>query len=317
MENIEKKVKSISGKLRIYGKGIVNFDGDINDPINKSYFDKKQNINGKSEKNINYAKKNFYKDENGNLVHKVKISSNSIRHNLFKEAIPTQNSKLFSNKETMYNFIASKDVILRGFMYAEKDSKISPSKRKSCITCTDAEQVSSNESYIEFYSTSGEKTKDGNKIHNKENIGDVVYEMDFNIDVKELQFLSVDSSNDRMMFNEDHYELFKKYMSLPNRLPDFNNPVDNYLLKTDVTSNVERGILLNQNQIDTLVKYALELMYNFNIVRTNAFAKRDVLLIKPVYDCIDDNENYIQINSKENIKNLDFKYENYYHVYGK
>jgi hypothetical protein len=314
MKNTEKNLKGISGKLKIYGKGIVNYDGDINDPINKYYFGKKQNISDKSEKNINYAKKNFYKDENGDITHKIKISSNCIRHNLFKQAIPTQNSKLFSNPETMFNFIASKEVILRGFMYAEKNSNTSSTKRKSSISCTDAEQTSSNESYIEFYSTSGEKTKDGNKIHNKENIGEVAYEMDFFIDIKELQFLSVDSSNDRMMFNADHYELFKKYMSLPNRLPGFDNPIDNYILKTDLTQNVERGILLNQNQVDILVKFALESLLDFNIIKTNAFAKRDQLLIKPVYDCIED-ENFIEIKSKEDIKNMKFEYENYYQIY--
>jgi hypothetical protein len=140
----EKTVKNILFRLNIEGEGVVNFDSnDQKTMYNGTNLYKNY---GATTNNVQYAKKNFYSDSEGNLNFKLKISSDCIRHGLFAKDVLNQSPNIVSNELIYYSYIASPAMILRGYLFT--DAKYA-SKRKSAITITSAEQSNGAVSHIE------------------------------------------------------------------------------------------------------------------------------------------------------------------------
>jgi hypothetical protein len=302
-----KKVKSILFKAKISGSGIVNFDS--NDQ--KFMWNQLKNKEHASHDNVSFAKKNWY-IKNDELFYKLKISSDSLRHEIFEEDLQFQSPNIINNEALFLAFIASPVSIVRGYMFASKEVTL---KKTSSLTITDAEQTCLAVSALETFSRSGKKVEDENKsdisFFKKETVGEIDYTTQGSIDFKELQFLSLDQVFDRLALNPDSFALYKKI--LQTKLPTFNSEPKFYQIKDSCVQIPEYGVLFSKEDVLMLTKELLKKILSINIKKAKSFAKLTDLKIKLVYDCtidtMENDLNWITINTKDNIDSLTFESE--------
>lgn len=305
-----KKVKSILFRATLEGKGVVNFDS--NDQ--KYMWNQLKNKERSTHDNVSFAKKNWYL-KNGELTYKLKISSDCLRHEIFKEEFQFQSANVCNSPELLLAAIANPSAILRGYMFAEKASVL---KKRSCFTISDAEQTNDSVSALETFSRSGKKNTDENQADNtffkKETIGEVQYACEGFVDLRELQFISLDEIFDRLAFNSDYYPTYKTL--LQTKIPEFNAEPKYYQLKNSEVKIPEYGILFSKENIVFLTKELFKRIFNINIIKSKSYAKITKLEYKLVYDCTVDtfyNDNdWITISSEKDINEIDFEPELYF-----
>ena len=305
-----KKIKNLLIKMELSGNGVVNMDSSEQKWVINSF--NISNLKGHQKNdNVLYAKKSFYKDENGEISYRLKISRDCIMHDVFKNDIISQNPNIVHHDAVLYSYIASPVSILRGYLFANSKETL---KRKGAITLCDAEQISDGVSTIEVCSRSGERTD--NSFFFKETIGNVKYQTSGNIDLKELQFISCDQIFDRYSFNSDKFPIFKEF--LVKKLPNFNSELGYYQLKGSSIDIQEHGILLNNDNILFIVKETLKKLLDVNIVRRNAYVKTTSLKIKLIenstIDTLDSESGWINISNIDDINNLNFDTEMFYEI---
>lgn len=304
----EKKLKSILLRWKLKGRGIVNYDSS-----EQRFVLNDTNLNNMKTKhdNVNYAKKRLYKNGD-NYEYKITTSSDFLMHNIFSD-IPFQSPNVQDNDIVLHSYLASPSKLVRGWL---ETSKALTLKRKGCLSLVDAEQTNNAVSYIETFSKSGKKDKEDNgatdnTFFKKEVVGDMEYKTVGSIDLAQLQFLSCDDIFDRMAFNPDNFELFKRF--LQTKLPNFNSELGYYQMKNSVIEIPEWGILLSKENVMFLVKDVLKKMLLFSVNKRDAYMKNSELEIKFVYDHLEDtfeDENgWVKIKSVEDI---DFEPEFFY-----
>lgn len=315
-------IKSILFKLDLEGKGVVNFDSKDQKYI---YSREKYDGNPKSSRydNVSYAKKNFYRDKEGNLVEKIKISSDCVKNAMFNDVIIAQSPNIMHHDSILYSYIASPELLVRGYMLAKNKETI---KRVSALKLMDAEITNDVVSNMEIHTKTGEKTskkneddkndvKSDNTLHYRENIGESKYSTIGGIDLDALQFVSCDLTLDRYAFNPDLFGLYKQFLSM--RMDGVDElDLKYYKLTNSVVDLSEYGFLLTNEQIVFLVKQTLKRLLGINIKRRNAFAKTCGLKIKlvenPLKDTYESNDGWIEINSTEDIDSLNFDAYQFY-----
>lgn len=308
------KVKHLNFELHLEGNGIVNFDSKDQKYLwnRESKEGNKNDFTSKDNNNM-YAKKVFFRDENGKLDYKIKISSDAVRNAIFKGDAIATNPSIMHHKSLLNSFIGSTMGLTRGYMFAGDETY----KRKSPLTVGSAIQSNSAISYMEFHSRSGAKKvgDDSNKsdtsIFNKETVGDITYKSKGFINLQELQFLSCDPIYDRCSFNSDDYGILKTVLS--NTLPNFDNELGYYTLSTSAINVSEYGVKFNNEQTLYLIKELLKRIININIPKATAYAKFESLKIQLVTDVLKpQNNKVIEIKSIEDIDALDFDIEDYF-----
>ena len=290
-------VKSIQFDLLLNGKGCVNFDSSEQLEFLTSvgivkYGEKSFFNGGKALSNVLFSKKNFRTTEDGKTEYHVKVSSECLRNAIFKNGMPAQSPTIMGLPSVLYRAIAHPDSLLRGYMYTEAGS--SAIRKKSPLYITDAEEMGEWRTSIatDFHSRSGEKESSKGKdaddakdtsIYKIENVGEVTYKCSGGIDIQELAFISADPVYDRMAINVDGGVNETIYINalkenFPNATPEFKY----YYLKNAYTADewAERGILLDNETVNQLIKYVLKNILNISIVRRNAFLKADKLTLK-------------------------------------
>lgn len=305
-----KKVKSILFRMNLEGKGVVNFDS--NDQ--KYMWNQLKNKERSAHDNVSFAKKNWYL-KNGELTYKLKISSDCLRHEIFREDFQFQSPNVANSPELLLAAISSPASILRGYMFAEKDCTI---KKRSCFTISDAEQTNDSVSSLETFSRSGKKITDENLADNsffkKETVGEMQYNCEGFVDLRELQFISLDQIFDRLAINPDHYSIYKSL--LETKIPGFNAEPKYYQLKKSEVRIPEFGILFSKEEIVALTKELLMRIFKINIFKSKSFAKIAKLEYKLVYDStVDtfyDNDGWNVISSEKDINAVDFDPEFYF-----
>lgn len=311
-----KNVKTILLKVELKGNGIVNFDsGD-----QKYLWNKNASDNGQEKSlydNVSFAKKRWYK-ENGKTTHKIIISSNCLRHNIFSDDVLFQSPNIMNNKNLLYSMIGSPGSLLRGYLFTQKD--VTSIHRSSVLNITDAQQTNEAISSIETFARSGEKVSDENKsdtsFFKKESIGDITYEALGSIDLMQLQFISCDEIFDRLAFNPDDFEEYKK--SMVTRFPDFNPTLGFYQIKNSVIELPEYGIKLSKENTVSLTKELLTRILNTNIRTSGAYAEVVKVSYKLVFDAFENKmsnkDGWVEIDQKS-INDLDFEPQDYYVEY--
>lgn len=318
METSAKKtVKNILIRLNLKGYGIVNYDSGeqrwtlYHLGINRLKAD---------HDNVSYAKKNFYKNEEGKTDCKIKISSDCLKHSIFEKEIPFQSPNISHEKAILYSFMGSPAYILRGGFH-EFGKGTQAFKRKSPFQLNDAEQICGAISSIEMFSKSGKKRTDNsiddkadNTLFKKETIGNIEYMTEGNIDLEQLQFVSTDVLFDRMAFNPDDFELFSKF--LKTRLPNFNSKLGWYSMKNSVNEIPEYGFKFTQENILSLVKHLFQCISEFRIKRKSGAAYIDSFEYKLVFDPIEDKKydekGWVSVKSQADIDNIKFEVEDFY-----
>lgn len=309
-----KKVKNIIYKIELEGNGIVNADSS-----EQSYF-----YNGVASlkhmtahtNNVNYAKKRFYKNDDGDVSYKLAITSDCMKHAMFQADLMSQSPNIIHNKTVFYSFIASPANILRGFCFLALENN----KRKGAITLTDAIQTCGAISHLEVCARSGRKETDpnvkDNTFYKKEVVGDVKYAAKGNLDLMQLQFISVSDIFDRKAFNADDFELYSKFLKM--RLKNFNSELKWYMIKDCSVKIPEHGFTLSNENVLDLVKLYFSRLIRLNITRRNAYTKISSLKYKLVYDVIDDNyeneDGWVEIKNQNDIDNINFKMEEFYEI---
>lgn len=313
---MSKKVKNILISMDIEGNGIVNFDS--NDQKWSLHSSEKLKHLFRKEDNVSYAKKHFFKDENGEWDYKIKISSDAIKRGIFKDDFIEMSPNVMHHDSILYNYIASPMALLRGYLFAKENETL---KRKSPLTITDAVQTSNAVSSLETFSKGGNKINDykaddkkENNFFKQESIGDVEYQLKGFIDLMGLQFISCDQVFDRYSFNPDMFDFYSDLLS--KRLPNFKSDLTCQKQINSVVDIPEYGVLLNNDDVVYLVKELLTKLLVLKILRRKAYAKTKSLKIKLVYDVLEDtfdnSQNWISIKNFDDIENLDFEMELFY-----
>lgn len=309
------KVKHVNFKIELEGNGIVNYDsGDQKYLWNRESKEGNKNKFTSADNNNMYAKKHYFRKEDGVLDYKIKISSDALRNAIFKGDGIATNPSISHHKSLLNSFIGSTMGLVRGYMFAGKTETL---KRKSPLTITSAIQTNNSESYMEFHSRSGGKKvgddsdKSDTTIFNKETIGAITYEAEGFINLQTLEFISSDPIFDRYSFNSDDYSILKTF--LMHTLPNFNGELGYHTLKTSAIDIAEYGLKLNNEQIVFLIKETLKRILQIRIDRATAYAKIQSLKIELVTDALNSKNNiWVDINSNEDIDNLKFEIDESY-----
>lgn len=303
-------VKSILFRVELKGQGIVNFDSSDQ----KLMFNKLKR-GYQSHDNVNYAKKNFYMDLDGNYEGRIKISSNCLRHLIFHESQMFHATSLMHTPDLLMYAIASPCALLRGYLYAKKLETI---KRKSPITITDAEQVSDNKTtmpQIEVCAKSGEKDTDKNKTKSdpiyffKETVGDIKYQAVGAIDLMELQFISCSTMFDRLAFNSDDFAKYKD--ALAERIPNLDCNMGFYQINNSDINIPEYGVKLSQENVNFLVRDFFNRLLNVNLKRANSYVEMSKVEYKivenPLSDKMSDANGWIQLTDIAKFPEINFQ----------
>jgi hypothetical protein len=306
-----RKAKNILFRMKLKGNGIVNFDSS-----DQKFMYNGTNLNNMKtmHDNTSYAKKKFYRDGEKTL-YKISISSDCIRHDVFKEDVLFQSPNVINNEHLLYSFIASPASIIRGYLFANEKETL---KRKGALCITDAEQTNNAVSTIETFSRSGLKNTDTEKTDNsfykKEVVGDIEYAAIGNIDLMQLQFISCDQIFDRFSFNPDMYNIYKQF--LKTKMPSFDSELGYYQIKGSVVELSEYGFKLNNDNVQILVRELFERLLKLNIRRKGAYAATAELEYKIVYDVIDDTyaneDGWIKITNRKDLAAISFESEDFY-----
>lgn len=324
MSKVFENVKTIGLRLELEGDGIVNADSsDQKDVIIKLGLGSNMDY---SCKNYQFAKKNFYKDSEGNPYFKYKVSSECLRHEIFKETMPDSNPLIKSIPQAFYPMLAMPDYIIRGLCFAEdKDNSV---KSKSKLTLTDAEEVTSGHNYVpmEIHTRTGykktgngisvaddEEKKKDTTVYNIEVLGHKTYKSYGFINLSELQFIPDDPMFDRMSLAvEDGSAEARIYLDALKRNMVNLDPSFGYYTKKGRYGGdevAERGILLNQESVNMLVKRTLKNILDIQIMRRNASLKTTKLYI--TVNTADGISNEIEL-TKENLNDFTFNYAQEY-----
>lgn len=309
------KVKQVNFKFELEGNGIVNFDsGDQKYLWNRESKEGNKNKFTSSDNNNVYAKKFYYRDENGVLRYKIKISSDALRNAIFKGDAIATNPTICHHKSLLNSFIGSTLGLVRGYMFAGKNETL---KRKSPLTITAAVQTNNAESHMEFHSRSGQKKINDDSdsgdtsIFNKETIGEITYEGKGFINLQDLEFISCDPIFDRYSFNSDDYEILKTFLS--KNIPGFNSELGYYTLKSSLIDVAEYGIKLNNQNVLFLVKEALKRIFEISIVKAGAYAKISKLSVQLITDPLNPSNNaWLDIHDINDVNSLNFDIEEFY-----
>jgi hypothetical protein len=310
------KVHEVNFEFGMRGNEIVNFDsGDQKFLWNKESKNGNKNKFSSIDNNNSYAKKTYFRNNNGELDYKIKISTESLKYGIFNEDSIAINPSIQHHKSLLNQFIGSTLGLTRGYMFASNKETLT---RTSPLMMTPAYQTNNAESYMEFHSRSGFKktktegdTAKDTTIFNKESIGEITYFSEGSFDIKGLEFISADPIFGRCEFNPDDFEILKFFLS--RSLPNFDSELGYYKLKSSVIDVAEFGFKLNSENIVFLIKETLKRIFKLNIRRAGAYAKVETLKVQLVSNIKNPKENiWIEINSEEDIDNLSFEVEEYY-----
>ena len=306
-----KKVKNILLRLKLKGYGIVNYDGgDQKWVFNSTELNTMKTIHN----NVTYAKKNFYKNSEGETDYKIKISSDCLKHSIFEKEIPFQSPNISHEKHILYSFIGSPAYILRGGFF-EFGKGSSAFKRKAPFSLEDAQQTCGAVSTLETFARSGKKKTDNsiddkadNTFFKKETVGDIEYLAEGSLDLEQLQFVSTDIIFDRNAFNADEFDLFSFF--LKTRLKDFNSKLGWYGMANSVNQIPEYGFKFSN------VKHLFQSILELNIKRKGASAETFEFEYKLVYIPTEDTkyneDGWVSVKSIDDINSINFQSEDFY-----
>lgn len=303
-------MRKIIFKIELSGKGIVNYDDAKQRFYLMKHFDEYKGL----QDNTKLCKKSF--TENG---YKVKISSDCLRKGIFQNDIECVNSSIMANDIILNTYVSSFVGLTRGYMFAyRKDVNRNGLKRKSPLIITEATQTNNAKPYMEVCSKSGER--DDTSFFYNETIGDITYECEGVIDLKNLQFVSADPIHDRMAIHTDWCENELYLHGLKAHFGDIANPKIGYFTSSPsiLTKCVaEKGVLLNDELVEYLTKQLLMRLMNINIERATAFAKTTSMKIKIVNDVLEDissdEEGWIELKTINEIESLKITPTQFYH----
>ncbi|WP_163597563.1 type I-Fv CRISPR-associated protein Cas7fv [Moraxella catarrhalis] len=285
-------IKSVDFKIHAYGHGVVNWNGSIelktlidgswktvtnhNMPKLRGYINKKLASNDKGEKfetlkeatEINFDETPLY------------ISQNCIRYHLFKDdVINWQHPKIHENVDMI---LCSMTGLLRGYVIPKNENK-----RTSPLLLTDFLELGKKGNFEQLGragSKEKQETKSGkdksNSLFSKTTFGDTKYVAYGSINIEQLQFIAL--SNDfgqeaiRITTDKEGIALAKKIENYIKTLDFAHGDIkatyhSSFVRKGTIFAEGQKGILLNEDAIDTLVKQMLNMIENLGFSQAKGY----------------------------------------------
>ncbi|OBX79549.1 type I-Fv CRISPR-associated protein Cas7fv [Faucicola atlantae] len=285
-------IKSVDFKIKAYGHGVVNWNGSTelktlidgtwktvtnhNMPKLRGYTNKKLASNDKGEKfeTLKEATEVNFNDT------PLYISQNCVRYHLFKDDIINwQHPKIHENVDKV---LCSMTGLLRGYVIPKNENK-----RTSPLLLTDFLEVGKKGNF-EQLGRAGNKdkqeTKSGkdksNSLFSKTTFGDTEYIAYGSINIEQLQFIAL--SNDfgqeaiQITTDKEGNELAEKIESYIKTLDFAHGDIkatyhNNFVRKGTIFAEGQKGILLNEDAIDTLVKQMLNMIENLGFTQAKGY----------------------------------------------
>lgn len=276
-------IKSVDFKIVAFGHGVVNWNGPTsltgNDgktvenhtlPKLRGY----TNLTGKVKEETGYK----YKKEAIDIDFKTTplyISQNCIRHHLFRSQAFDLH---YAKKANLQSLLASITGLVRGFVVPSTQNK-----RTSPLLLEDFIDQLGNGNFEQF-GQSGER--DSSSFFSKTTFGDTKYISYGSISIEQLQFISLDKKFDRQAMEIKTGQGEEVAQSVQNYIQSLNpnlNPKaifhENYVRRGTIFEEGEVGILLNDDAIQALVKYTLELISELTIRQARSYMYVDEIMV--------------------------------------
>lgn len=267
---MKKIANKLSIELVLEGKGLVNMNG--NTPPER--FRGQMLNNGKISENGTFGKEVVYSEtiigkdgetktfKNGKKI----ISSNLLRKQILGDENQV-NADVLSKLDDLRPAILSQDkIIARGYCILGKDGE--SIKRSSAICVTDAEQISNTVTSLETRTSEG--IRNDKSLFFVENCGDIQYKSDIKVDVRQLQFVSVDDNYDRISIKEKDVASYIQHVE--SRYGEDSAKFGNWAT-TPTNVMGEQGIVLSNKVVSNIVREIILGVLGVNIRRSGSYAK--------------------------------------------
>ena len=268
-------IKSVDFKITALGHGVVNWNGpttlvgDGGKTVDNHTMPKLRgytNLSGRIKEETGYK----YKKEATDIDFKktpLYISQNCIRHHLFRD----QSFDLhYAADKNLTKVLASITGLIRGYVVPS-----SQCKRTSPLMIEDFVDQLGNGNFEQF-GQAGER--DSSSFFSKTTFGDTQYISYGSISIEQLQFISLDKKFDRasMVIKDGEGEdIAQKTQTFIQSLNTKLKPVvtfhENYVRKGTIFEEGEIGLLLNNEAIQVLVEYTIEIMSELSIRQAKSY----------------------------------------------
>lgn len=329
--------KRIQFKIKIKGNGVLNFDSTEQNRIifQKGVAPIPQLAIGGIGDNKKYSKKNFYTDKNGVLTYKLKISDKCMKRAM-KESLGDigYNANIVHSSALKCKYISHPSQLLGGYVLTKEGNTI---KKVSSIVLTEAEQIADTNgvmamSKMDIRTLKKQKAEKGidaadtdasdTSMTYIEAVGETYYYAEGEINLEELQFVSCSQQFDRFALNPDDIAFYAKYfaeqlseLGITGYMPE----VKYFTKKGNSVEIPEEGILLPENVVLALAKYALSSILNMKIVRSSSgvgeVVEMDIRAINTPLNIIS-KDNWVSVSNDADITNVinDITVHEYYEL---
>lgn len=272
-------IKSVDLKISASGKGVVNWNGTASVYSHQAEQYVSNHLLPKL-RGVDMMRVKDFKDIDEKA--RLYVSSNCIRHELFKEYSYNLKSVTLSNVASV---LASVLGLVRGYVIAEGSTSL---KRKSCLLMEDF--VSDEKTTLEYEQFSQAGARNETSIFSKHTTNDVNYTAYASINIEDLQFLPLEDSLGRSCFREIVSE--EEGIELAKEISDYLKTLDfdekyspeavfsnNYVRKNAISKSGEAGILLNDDAITLIVNEVIDLIKSVYIQKSSAYLKVDRVVV--------------------------------------
>jgi uncharacterized protein YqkB len=279
-------IKSVDFKIKALGHGVVNWNGptsltgDGGKTVENHTLPKLRgytNLTGKVKEETGYK----YRKEATDIDFKknpLYISQNCIRHHLFRNQAFDVHYANKSKTNELTNMLASMTGLVRGYVVPS-----SQNKRTSPLLIEDFVDQLGNGNFEQF-GQAGER--DSSSFFSKTTFGDTEYISYGSISTEQLQFISLDKKFDREAMGikvgqgESIAQAVQDFIqSLNPSLKPIATFHENYVRSGTIFEEGEVGILLNQDAIQALVDYTIELISELSIRQAKSYMYVDEVLV--------------------------------------
>lgn len=288
-------VKSVDFKVVALGHGVVNWNGPTalkgDHPLNPYQNHTMPKLRGYTNSIPNEFDEGVTSKGNAFKVNRLKeatdidfketplyISQNCIRHHLFKAQAFDVHYANKSKLENLAKVLASATGLIRGYVVPD-----SQNKRTSPLLMEDFVDQLGNGNFEQF-GQAGER--DSSSFFSKTTFGDTKYISYGSISIEQLQFISLDKKFDREAMQikvgqgEEVAQAVQEFVqSLNPHLKPEATFHENYVRKGTIFDEGENGILLNQDALQALVEFTLDLISELSIRQAKSYMYVDEVIV--------------------------------------
>jgi hypothetical protein len=279
-------IKSVDFKITALGHGVVNWNGptslmgESGTTVDNHTLPKLRgytNLSGKIKEETGYK----YRKEATDIDFKktpLYISQNCIRHHLFRSQAFDVHYANKTKTDDLTRMLASVTGLIRGYVVPS-----SQNKRTSPLLIEDFVDQLGNGNFEQF-GQAGER--DSSSFFSKTTFGDTQYIAYGSISIEQLQFISLDKKFDReaMGIKAGQGEGIAK--AVQDFIQSLNSGLkpeavfhENYVRSGTIFEEGEVGVLLNQDAMQALIDYTIELIKDLSIRQAKSYMYVDDVLV--------------------------------------